>query len=60
MREMKTGVPTEVVVWSERDGLETVADINRNKLAVTQPSKARNMPERKTGTRNSWHCHIKN
>jgi hypothetical protein len=44
---MENPVPTDVVEASELDGLETVPDINKNKLAVIQPSTTRNMPVRK-------------
>jgi hypothetical protein len=57
---METPVSTDVDEWSELDGLETVPYINKNKLAVIQPSKIRNTPVRKTGTRDAWHCHLKN
>jgi hypothetical protein len=57
---MENPVHTDVVEGSELDGLETDPDINKNKLAVIQPSTTRNMPVRKTGTRNAWHCHLKN
>jgi hypothetical protein len=43
---METPVLTDVVEWSELDGLETVPDINKYKLAVIQPSKIRNIPVR--------------
>jgi hypothetical protein len=56
---MGNPVPTDVVEVSELDGLETVPDINKNKLAVIQPSTTRNMPVGKTGTRDACHCHLK-
>jgi len=46
---MENPVPTDVVQASELDGLETVPDINKNKLTVIQPSTTRNMPVRKIG-----------
>jgi hypothetical protein len=52
--------PTDVVEGSELDGLETVPDINKNNLAVIQPSTTRNMPVRKTRTRDIWHSRLKN
>jgi hypothetical protein len=56
---MEIPVPTDVVKASELDGLETVSDINKNKLAVIQHSTTRNMPVRENGTRDAWHCRLK-
>jgi len=57
---METPVQTDVVEWSERDAIETVPGSNKNKLAIIQPSTTKNIPVRKTGNRDCWHCHLKN
>lgn len=57
---METTVQTDIVEWSERDVLETVPDINKNKLTIIQHSKTTNMPVRKIESGDAWQCQQKN